>query len=302
MSILFDPYAIYTPKHTSLALSVSLITHAILFGLIGWTTYQHRTELTNTPTLSVVLVNRKTSSAPQTADSWAQANLEGGGEPEQKGHTSSLNKFDVPTPLKQTNSNQKSASSSTDDHTATAQQNSQAASTPYLMRRGPSHVVIRPITSVEEQLQASQAAQDSLTLNLAAKLAPTLDLRQAGSESKVLGARTREYRFASYFSQWRAKIEHVGTAHYRKITAPGEPLLKGNVSIALEIHHDGHLIKATIRKSSGNPKIDQMMLDIAHQATPFPPFPDALRAETPVHTFTSSWKFEKSDQLEAGDE
>jgi len=305
MSVLFDPYDLYIPRHTSLALSISLIAHAVLF-TIGWKLYKAETPPSIRPSLSIVLVSRKTLHAPKTARSWAQTNLDGGGRPDERGHSARTTTIDHPTQQEMNISgNQNGQSSSTPSNDPKpAQQGSPTPTTPYYTRKGAASVALQHPESASEhtpQTTPPVVQVPPATPNIAGKLSETLDSGQEGRGSKVLGASTREYRFAEYFEGWRTKIERIGTEHYRSIMSTRNPP-HGTVLISLSVRADGQLVDAKIRKSSGNAQIDKMMIDIAHRASPFPPFPDALRAEKSVMEITRTWRFEKSSRLQTGDD
>lgn len=55
---------------------------------------------------------------------------------------------------------------------------------------------------------------------------------------------------------------------------------------------DGRLREARVRRSSGNPALDQAALQILRQAAPFPPFPEALAKSAPSVRFAYEWRFE----------
>jgi protein TonB len=57
------------------------------------------------------------------------------------------------------------------------------------------------------------------------------------------------------------------------------------------INADGTLDRAVIRRSSGNPELDQAALAILKLASPFDPFPPELAAEHGVLRFAYEWQF-----------
>lgn len=298
MSILFNPYELYVPRNTSLALSMSLIAHAVAFA-IGWKLYQQVTPPIVKPSLSVVLVSRKTHHAPKTARSWAQANLEGGGRPDHKGHTARTNALDNPTqqdptPLQTSQNSHTEAASSGQNPSQPA---TPEPTNPYLTRQGKTTLALQnPEASQDLQTPQPQPAitppaPPPATINIAGKLSQSLDAAQEGRSSKVLGASTREYRFASYLEGWRSKVERVGTEHYRSVIAGRK--LYGALVIQLKVRATGVVEKITIQRGSGNPELDKIATEIIQRASPFDPFPDTLRAETQVMEITRTYTFHK---------
>ena len=101
---------------------------------------------------------------------------------------------------------------------------------------------------------------------------------------------TREALVAPYLVAWRTKIEMLGTLNYpqRAWRAPATR----NPDVEVVILADGKLDSATIRRSSGSPKLDQAALDILKLASPFDPFPKELADKYRLLRFTYRWEFE----------
>jgi protein TonB len=101
---------------------------------------------------------------------------------------------------------------------------------------------------------------------------------------------TRESLVAPYLVAWRTKIERLGTLNYpqRAWRAPATR----NPDVEVIILADGRLETATIKRSSGSPKLDQAALDILKLASPFDPFPKELSDKYRLLRFTYQWEFE----------
>ena len=100
---------------------------------------------------------------------------------------------------------------------------------------------------------------------------------------------TQAATLAPYLDAWRHKVERIGTLNYptaaRATTTPLSPV----VEVALG--STGTLEKAVIRRSSGNPELDQAALAILKLASPFDPFPPELATQTHVLHFAYEWQF-----------
>lgn len=96
---------------------------------------------------------------------------------------------------------------------------------------------------------------------------------------------------APYLDAWRRKVERLGTLNYPTIArtsrAPRAPILE------IRLDADGSLRRATIRRSSGNPALDDAALQILRLAAPFEPFPDELAQRHRVLAFAYEWQFEQ---------
>lgn len=100
---------------------------------------------------------------------------------------------------------------------------------------------------------------------------------------------TRASIVAPYLVAWRAKVERIGTLNF-----PAAARHAGsNASPVVEVAIDskGRLVKALIRRSSGDPELDQAALTILKLASPFDPFPPELARRYRVLGFVYEWQF-----------
>ncbi len=100
---------------------------------------------------------------------------------------------------------------------------------------------------------------------------------------------TRAATLAPYLDAWRRKVERIGTLNYptaaRTAGAAAAPVLEVGITSS------GALDRAVIRRSSGNPELDQAALAILKLASPFDPFPPELAAQYRVLRFAYEWQF-----------
>jgi protein TonB len=107
---------------------------------------------------------------------------------------------------------------------------------------------------------------------------------------------TRAATLAPYLDSWRRKVERIGTLNY-PTAARGQPAASPVLEVGISA--DGKLDKAVIRRSSGQPELDQAALEILKLASPFDPFPAELAREYQVLRFAYEWQF-VGGRLEAG--
>src|SRR5205807_1025876 len=100
---------------------------------------------------------------------------------------------------------------------------------------------------------------------------------------------TRAATLAPYLDAWRRKVERVGTINYPS-AARGAPAQARPV-VEVGIAASGALDRVLIRRSSGNPELDQAALAILKLASPFDPFPAELAAQYRVLRFAYEWQF-----------
>jgi protein TonB len=100
---------------------------------------------------------------------------------------------------------------------------------------------------------------------------------------------TRMSVLAPYLDAWRRKVERIGTLNFpaaaRNSHAAASPL------VAVAIASDGSITEAVIRRSSGDPELDQAAIATLKLASPFDAFPPELAAQYHVLHFAYEWQF-----------
>ena len=118
-----------------------------------------------------------------------------------------------------------------------------------------------------------------------------LRLRGDPAPDDRLLADTRESAIAAYLDGWKRRIEQVGTLNF-----PNEArrrALSGNPVLEVAIRADGRLDQVVVRRSSGHRELDAAAVDIVRLASPFDPFPPAMRERYPMLRFAYEWQFLK---------
>lgn len=101
---------------------------------------------------------------------------------------------------------------------------------------------------------------------------------------------TRSAIVAPYLVAWRRKVERIGTLNFP--VAARARAAHANPVIEVAINARGRLVRAVIRRSSGDPALDQAALAILRLASPFEPFPPNLARRYRMLRFTYEWQFE----------
>ncbi len=241
--------------------------------------------------LDVVLVNAKSATRPEKADALAQANLDGGGNTDQKRRASS------PFPVMES---RESAPELKQAQTRVQQLEREAAE---LMTRLKSQAAVAPSDPVTDRKEASdKTAQDLIEKSLEiqrleAQIRREYQAYQERPRKQFVGARAAEYRFAAYVDNWRLKIERVGNLNYPQEARDRK--LYGSLQLTVGIKPDGELESVEINRSSGKKVLDQAALRIVRLAAPFDRFPDSIRRDTDILYITRTWTFARGDQLSA---
>ncbi len=116
-----------------------------------------------------------------------------------------------------------------------------------------------------------------------------LRLRGAAKNQLWIQADTRESEVAVYLDAWRRKIERVGTVNFPNAVRRRQ--LSGTPIIDVTIGATGRLLKAQIRRTSGEPEIDEAAMRILKLAAPYDSFPRALGEKHDEIRIAYEWQF-----------
>ena len=240
--------------------------------------------------LDVVLVNAKTAAKPEKADALAQANLDGGGNTDEKRRAS------TPFPMVD------ERDPSRELKAAEAQRKALEAEAKELMTRmkAKAQVTTVEVAPPGQTAKADQEAKDLVAKSLEiarleAQIRRDYQAYQERPKRKFVGARAQEYRFAQYVDNWRIKIERIGNLNY-----PAEAKARkiyGRLQLTVAIKSDGEIEGVEINRSSGHKILDQAALRIVRLAAPFEPFPANIRQDTDILHITRTWTFTRADQV-----
>ena len=274
------------------ALVASLAFHAVAIVGLGFKVPDPRAWDAPHNVLDVVLVNAKSATKPVKADALAQANLDGGGNTDQKRRAS--NPFPV-VDQKETAPELKVAQSRVKQLELEAKE---------LMTRMKSNAAVAPADPVADRGDRTpdKTAQDLIEKSLEiqrleAQIRREYQAYQERPRKQFVGARAAEYRFAAYVDNWRLKIERVGNLNY-----PDEARQKrlyGSLQLTVGIKPDGEVESVEVNRSSGKKVLDQAAIRIVRLAAPFDRFPDSIRKDTDILYVTRTWTFARGDQLSA---
>ena len=275
-----------------LAVSVgaSLLLHAILLTVHFRFPEALRWKSTNQP-LEVILVNAKTRDKPSRAKALAQANLDGGGNTDARQRATSplpvTNPRDPGRDLAETQRRQRELEAQ--QQRLLALNRELGAKVPVEARRQ------TPSEDASPQVSGRDMAERSLAmLNLQAQIARQTQTYQERPRKRFIGANAREYRFAQYEEDWRAKIERVGTLNY---PAEARGKLYGTLRLSVTIRPDGTVESIDLDRSSGLKVLDQAAFRIVQMAAPFAVFPPDIRKDTDLLVITRTWFFAQGDKI-----
>jgi protein TonB len=262
------------------SVAVSILLHAVLLTIHFRFPDSIRWNAQSQP-LEVVLVNSKTRDKPERARALAQANLDGGGNTDAALRATSplptTNPKDPGRDLAETRRRQRELEAE-QQRLLTQSRDSRALMPKEAQGQSPSE-------DPTPQVSGRDLADRSLAmLNLQAQIARQTQAYQERPRKRFIGANAREYRFAQYEEDWRAKIERVGTLNY---PAEARGKLYGKLRLTVTIRPDGSVESIDLDHSSGLKILDQAAFRIVQMAGPFAAFPESTR----------TWFFDRGDKV-----
>ncbi|MGE5668264.1 MAG: energy transducer TonB, partial [Betaproteobacteria bacterium] len=287
------PESLVAPRHgrvAAIALAASVAAHAIALA-VHFSPFDLNRFKDKGPALEVALVNAKSQSRPAKADILAQANLDGGGNTDQKRRAKSPLPV-LPREQPQHKVAVASAPAPAPENT-TKEMLTQKASDVSLPAPEPKPVdAVAPTPSPT----ANELMQKTLeAMRLEAQIAKDMDAYQKIPRRKYIGSQALEYRFARYVEDWRMKVERIGNLNYPE--AARDRKLYGSLVLTVAIRSDGSLDSVNVDRSSGQRILDAAAVRIVEMAAPYAPFPENIRRDTDILYITRTWTFARGDEL-----
>ena len=241
--------------------------------------------------MDVVLVNSKSATRPEKADALAQANLDGGGNTDQKLRAKSpfptVEDRDPSRELKAAESRMRQLESEAKELMTRMKSTAQVTT-----------VEVAPQGTPKAEAEARDLIDKSLEIaRLEAQIRREHQAYQERPKRKFVGARAQEYRFAHYVDRWRQKVERIGNLNYPEEAKSRR--LYGSLQLTVAIKADGEVEGVEINRSSGHKVLDQAAIRIVRLAAPFDRFPDNIRVDTDILHITRTWTFTRADQVVA---
>ncbi len=284
-----DRLSLPIPMQSSLLVSVAF--HALLIVGLGFAVTPIKLAAPHN-VLEVVLVNSKSAKRPDKADALAQANLDGGGNVDDKRRAKSPFP-NLPEERKTAEDVNKAENRVKQMEQELKQLMTQAKSTAKVVQaeinNSPSGVPDPAVTA--ELIRKSQEIE-----RLQAQIDRNYQAYQERPRKTFVGARTMESRFAQYVDGWRVKVERVGNINY-----PDEARrrnIQATLRLTVGVKANGDIESIEVNTSSGHKFLDRAAMRIVRMSAPFDPFPPALTKDTDVLYITRTWLFTKEDLLQ----
>ena len=271
----------------AMAIGTSIVLHAALLAVHFKFPAALRWQASE-PRMEVVLVNAKTRERPSRAEVLAQANLDRGGNVDERRRARSplpvMQPREPGRDLAEAQRRVRELEARQQELLAVARE-AQAKQSP----RGTPAEQAAPQPTGRDLADLALAA-----LRLQAQIDRQIDDYQKRPRKKFIGANAAEYRFAQYEEDWRAKVERFGTVNY---PAEARGKLYGNLRLTVTIRPDGSVEAIELDRSSGLKVLDAAAFKIVKMAGPFAAFPASIRRDTDLLIITRTWFFGPGDKI-----
>lgn len=281
--------AISVPMQSSIVSSVAI--HAVLIVGLGFAVDPIALPAAHN-TLEVILVNAKSANRPDKADALAQANLDGGGNVDDRRRAKS--------PFPNLPEQQRSA---TDVKQAERQVQQMEAELKQLMTQAKAVAKVAqtemnktPSGTPDPAAATELIRRDQEIRRLEAEISRQYSEYQQRPRRTFVGARAMESRFAQYVDGWRVKVERVGNINYPQEARDRN--IQATLQLTVAVKSNGDIESIQINRSSGHKFLDRAAQRIVRMSAPFDPFPPALKKDTDVLHITRTWMFTKEDMLQ----
>jgi len=131
----------------------------------------------------------------------------------------------------------------------------------------------------KEFVEHRQLSPDMLRQQIA-QLGTEIGFGQQGSDDNKIKfaniASAQQYGAAQYLKDWESKVERTGNLNYPEVAI--KQGFSSSLMMDVGLKSDGNIYSIKIRKSSGNPALDEAAKRIVKLSAPFPPLPlDVLK-------------------------
>lgn len=295
------PALLHQPSITSgdrfgLTLCLAIITHAVV--VLG-VTFSNEIKLPpNYDSMEIILV-QQSSQAPDEARLLAQANLEGGGDSDEKITPSTPlptpfpdNVAEIAAPPVLETTTQNNAANNSEIITSQSGEKelpTDADNSSSDVDQADRENTDAPIPQKNLPSSAALLTNSMKIAALSAEIKRKLVTRSDRPRRKYISASTREFLYAAYMEAWRAKVERIGNLNYPD--AARKQRLSGNLILDVALNRDGSINDIIIRRSSGHKVLDDAAKRIVELAAPYSDFPEDIAAQTDILHITRTWQF-----------
>ncbi|MDH3525897.1 MAG: energy transducer TonB [Gammaproteobacteria bacterium] len=276
-----DAGPVTTTDRLALTLFFAVVLHAMIILGITFGIPDDEPPENTLPTLDITVANRRTP-PPEEAEYLAQTSQDGGGNIAEKVRPQQALPELAPAQTKP----QQPAPAPTQVVTAERSETRITQDKTQVPETDP------------EDLSASELIERSLEMvNLSEQISESMQAYARRPRQVFVSARTREFKYANYMTEWVRKVERVGNLNYPDVAR--REGLSGKLLLDVALNPDGTVRNISVLRPSGHAVIDEAAIRIVHLAAPFPPFPADIRKEADVLHVTRTWEFSTTNRLQS---
>jgi protein TonB len=277
---LLEPAPVTATDRMAMTLFFAIALHAII--ILGITFGQHDEPLPENilPTLDIT-VSRRSTPPPDEADYLAQTSQDGGGNTTERVKPTEAVPEQAPAVMPQ----------------------QPTPSPTQVVTANVAEIRVRQDNTqnpdpVKPDITATELIERSMEMvNLNEQLNESMQAYAQRPRHIYVSARTQEYKYANYMSEWVKKVERVGNLNY-----PDEARragLSGKLIMDVTMNADGTVRNISIMRPSGHKVIDEAATRIVNMAAPFPPFPEDILKDADIMHITRTWEFSTTNRLQS---
>jgi protein TonB len=277
---LLEPSPVTSTDRMAMTVFFAIALHAIIILGITFGRHDEPPPENILPTLDIT-VSSRTTPPPDEADYLAQTSQDGGGNTTEKVKPTQAIPEQAPAVMPQQPAPSPAQVIATDTAvTKVHQENTEIPET------------VKPEVTATELIERSMEM-----VNLNEQLNESMQAYAQRPRHIYVSARTQEYKYANYMSEWVKKVERVGNLNY-----PDEARragLSGKLIMDVTMNADGTVRNISIMRPSGHKVIDEAATRIVNLAAPFPPFPEEILKEADIMHITRTWEFSTTNRLKS---
>ncbi len=282
------PFSVKPHTHHPLmwTLGISIALHAALLSF-KWVAPASFDRLFDNTPLEVVLVNARSSQAPDKALALAQVNLAGGGQV--AGNSMQTSPYSAHA---QDQSGQELQQL---EHKIEALKNEQVRLIQQLKQELSQLNSQSPQNNVSSLKSDAVAERQKQLSSQLAQIEKQSQAMQGGPKKRYIGPATQEVSFARYYDKMRRSIETTGTENFPQ--AGGEKLY-GSLTMVITLNAQGKVIQTEVATPSGKPLLDQRAVAIVQGAAPFDSFTPEMKRQADQLVVVTRFLFARDETLE----
>lgn len=279
-----------------LALFVAIIVHIIVGMTVKFTT--PHTEKISRSTIDVTLTTAPAKKPPKKAKFLAQDNQEGSGDKVRKAKPPALK---LPSHAEKNEPHEEKPTKKLHSETQEDQEiKHQAVQKTVVRKKSEKKLATIDKPEVAHKIEQRPHIDAETLRQQIAQVGAEFRYNPEGSDNNNIKtlAQVSAHKFvaAQYIRDWGSKIEHTGNLNFPEVA-----IKKGAASLTMDvgINANGSIHSIRVRKSSGNPSLDEAAKNIVRMSAPFAPLPTALLKELKVLVITRKWKFSDESGMTA---